>query len=214
MKVLLFLLLLLNMLYAVSVGTVVSLKGDARVFTKGVIAPKNAVQGMSLEVGQTLKTRLNSEANIKFLDNTKVIVGANSSLEILELKKLGVAGEKVLFKVAKQKDIKGLSIVTQSAVIGIRGTTFMISSDGKAQAIYLQEGEINVKPPSGTFKSYLKSDEDDFNQYKEQLEKEFAKYVDDITMKGATAVSIDGNEVHQLVMTKEIEAELEALKRF
>ena len=214
MKVLLFLLLSLNMLYAVSVGTVVSLNGAARVFTKGVVAPKNAVQGMSIEVGQTLKTRLNSEVKIKFLDNTNVIVGSNSSIEILELKKLGVSGEKVLFKVAKQNDIKGLTIVTQSAVIGIRGTTFMISSDGKAQAIYLQEGEINVKPPTGTFKSYLKSDEDDFNQYKEQLEKEFSKYVEDITMKGATAVSIDGNEVHQLVMTKEIEAELEALKRF
>jgi len=214
MKFLLFLGLSLNILYAASAGIVVSLKGDARIFTKGVVVPKNVVEGMSLEVGQTLKTRLSGEANIKLLDNTKVIVASNSSLEILELKKLAVGGEKVLFKVAKQNDVKGLSVVTQSAIIGIRGTTFMISSDEKAQAIYLQEGEINVKPPVGTFKSYLKSDEEEFNQYKEQLEKEFAKYVEDITMKGGSAVSIDGNEVRQLTMSKEIEVEFEAFKKF
>lgn len=212
MKILMFLLLSLNALYAVSVGTVVSLKGEARIFTKGVIAPKNVIEGMELEVGQTLKTRLSSEAKIKFLDNTKVIVASNSALEILDYKKFAVTGEKVLFKVAKQKDLKGLSIVTQSAIIGIRGTTFMISSDEKSQSVFLQEGEINVKPPKGEFKSYLNDQESDFNVYKAQMEAEFAKYVADITMKGGSAITIDGNEVHRALMTKEIEAELEALK--
>ena len=193
---------------------ITSLTGEARIFTKGEIAPKNAALNGTLKVKQTLKTRLNSEAGITFKDSTKVLVGPNSSLEVLDIKKLSVEGEKVLFKITKQSDLKGLVITTPTAIIGVKGTMFMINSDGKNQTIYLKEGEIEVKSPQGLFKNYLTSIEDEFNAYKADMEKEFAVYVEEFTMKGMTAISISGNEVHAKPYTKEIDAEFEAFKRF
>ncbi len=195
-------------------ANIATLSGEARIFTKGEIAPKNASVSTPLNVGQTLKTRLKTEAGVTFSDSTKIVVGANSSLEISDVKKLAVNGEKVLFKITKQSDLKGLVITTPTAIIGVRGTQFMIAKDGKNQTIFLKEGEITVKSPDGLFKNYLTSIEDEFNAYKEELEKEFAVYVEEFTMKGTTGITISGNEVHSKPYTKEIDAEFEAFKRF
>jgi len=207
--------LLTTLLFADPVASVTSLAGGARLFTKGEIAPKNVTANANLAVGQTLKTRLESEANVKFIDNTKVIVGENSALEIVDLKKLSISGKKVLFKIAKQSDVKGLVITTPTAIIGVRGTTFMVSSDGNnSQMIYLKEGEIIVKSPKGEFKNYLADIQQEFEQFKAQQEKEFAQYTAEFSMKGATAISITGNEVHYALYTKEIDNEFKAFERF
>lgn len=204
-----------TLMYADPVGSVISLSGKARLFTKGEIAPKNAAANSSLSIGQTLTTRLASEAGVKFIDATKVIVGANSALEILDIKKLAVSGEKVLFKIAKQSDAKGLIITTPTAIIGVRGTTFMVSSDGNnSQMIYLKEGEIVITSPQGEFKNYMEETQKEFEQFKAQSEKEFAQYVAEISIKGTTAITITGNEVRQVPYTQAIDDEFKAFERF
>ncbi|MEF3192294.1 MAG: FecR family protein [Campylobacterales bacterium] len=208
-------------LFAAPVGTLVSLTGGARLFTKGVVAPTTAEAGMALQVGQTLKTRLASKANVKLTDNTKIIVGPNSALELIEEKKIAATGPKILFKVSKQTDTKGLTITTPSAIIGVRGTTFLVSSEGDHQTIYLKEGELSIKPWKGQFKSYLESMQaefaeyaKEFDEYKANIMKEYAHYVDEVTMKGGMAISIDGNNVRATKITPEIEAAFQELEKF
>ena len=199
------------LLGGVSVGTVTSLKGGARIFTKGVVSVQDATSSSKLDVGQTIKTRLNSEVGVMFIDKTKVLVGPNSFLEILDVKKLSIGGTKVLFKVSRQSDFKGLTIVTPTAIIGVRGTTFLVHSEGKNTSIFLKEGEISVASPEGRFKNYLASTEQEFQEYKEGLQKEYEQYIAEFTMKAGMAVSIHGDEVRSEEFSEAIKAELEML---
>jgi hypothetical protein len=194
-----------------SVGTVTSLKGGARIFTKGIVSVQDATSSSNLDIGQTIKTRLNGEVGIRFVDQTKILVGPNSFLEILDLKKLSIGGSKVLFKISKQSDLKGLSIVTPTAIIGVKGTTFLVHTEGKNASIFLKEGEISVASPEGKFKSYLTSTEEEFREYKEGLQKEYEQYIAEFTMKAGMAISIHGDEVRSEEFSEAIKAEFEML---
>lgn len=222
MRLIPWLFLLPLLAWAEPAGQIVTMQGGARLFTKGVVAPVTAKAGDSLAVGQTLKTRLESQADLRLTDGTKVIVGPNSAIEFIEAKKVAATGPKVLFKVTKQTDIKGLTITTPSAIIGVRGTTFLIATDtsGK-EVIYLKEGMLAVHSPKGEFKSYLGSIQEEldtykkeFDEYKKQIEQEHVQYVQEVTMQGGIAISIDGGEVRATPITETIQKEFEALEKF
>jgi len=73
--------------------------------------------------------------------------------------------------------MQGINIKTKSAVIGVKGTTFLVDVRGKNIIVFLKEGELDIKSIKGQFKRYQKKQMSEFKAYKQKQQEEFAKFV-------------------------------------
>ena len=136
---------------AKKVAVVKLLRGEVNVLTMGKTAKLNADEWV--EDGAVIKTAEKSFVKLIFIDKSQMNVGPNSEMKIEKFdgKDSGVIDlvkGKIRSQVTKDylqiqdKDKSKLFIKTPNAVMGIRGTDFMISTNGKNTSAVLFEGEV------------------------------------------------------------------------
>lgn len=106
-----------------------------------------------VEEGSLIKTEPRSFVRLVFLDKSQMNISASSELKIERFHKkdagvIGLIKGQIRSQVSKDylqingKDRSKLFIKTKNAVMGIRGTDFMISTNGRNTAAILFEGEV------------------------------------------------------------------------
>jgi hypothetical protein len=126
------------------------LRGQVDVLTLGkttALKDKDAV-----EDGATIKTSEKSFVKLVFFDKSQMNIGPNSEMKIEKFSGddsgvIDLVKGKIRSQVTKDylqmgKDKSKLFIKTPNAVMGVRGTDFMISTNGKNTSTVLFEGEI------------------------------------------------------------------------
>jgi len=213
--------------YAVEhAGSIVRFCGVVKVYKKddlrGVDVNDN---NTDFFVGDSVKTRRDSEAFIKMADGSKIILEEMSALVVNGIRDTEVGDGKVLFDVIKLGQVAGFMVKTKTATIGVKGTQFAVVSDNNSLDIFLNEGEVSVEAIQGEFKRYIKKELDEFeayilqqkgeyDEYKKHLQEEFVEYVRSFTMKEGSAVSITNNEVRNIEMPEEIKNKFELFDIF
>lgn len=133
------------------VAMVKLIRGDADVLTLGKTTKLQANDWV--ENGAVVKTAEKSFVKLVFIDKSQMNVGPNSEMKIESFtgKDSGVIDlvkGKIRSQVTKDylqikdKDKSKLFIKTQNAVMGVRGTDFMISTNGTNTSTVLFEGEV------------------------------------------------------------------------
>lgn len=154
MKQLILLLMLLTSTSVFSqskVAVVKLLRGEVDVLTLGKTTPLKKDDWV--EQGAVIKTADKSFVKLIFLDKSQMNVGPNSEMKIEKFsgKDSGVIDlvkGKIRSQVTKDylqikdKDKSKLFIKTQNAVMGVRGTDFMIATNGATTSTILFEGEV------------------------------------------------------------------------
>jgi hypothetical protein len=136
---------------AKKVAIVKILRGEVDVLTLGKTT-KLKVQDW-VEDGAVVKTGDKSFVKLVFIDKSQMNVGPNSEMKIEKFNGqdsgvIDLVKGKVRSQVSKDylqikdRDSSKLFIKTPNAVMGIRGTDFMISTNGKNTAAILFEGEV------------------------------------------------------------------------
>ncbi|MCM2350442.1 MAG: FecR family protein [Bacteriovoracaceae bacterium] len=135
---------------APKVAVVKLVRGDADVLTLGKTTPLKVDDWV--ESGAVVKTHEKSFVKLIFVDKSQMNVGPNSEMKIESFsgKDSGVIDlvkGKIRSQVSKDylqinKDKSKLFIKTQNAVMGVRGTDFMISTNGTNTSTVLFEGEV------------------------------------------------------------------------
>ncbi|HXH32159.1 MAG TPA: FecR family protein [Bacteriovoracaceae bacterium] len=134
-----------------NVAVVKLLRGDVDLVTKGKTSKLKADDWVSN--GAVIKTAEKSFVKLVFVDKSQMNVGPNSEMKIEKFtgKDSGVIDlvkGKIRSQVTKDylqikdKDKSKLFIKTNNAVMGIRGTDFMISTNGASTSVVLFEGEV------------------------------------------------------------------------
>jgi len=173
----------------------------------------------------TVVTKRGSRAFIRFVDGVKNVLEENSILEVKGLRDIHLKGGRAIFEVRKLKGVKGIVVTTQTVVIGVKGTRFMVDLTDGRLSVFLKEGRLNVQSLTGDFRRYKKKELDEFEtfrlekldkfeEYKKKMEEEFVEFVKEFEMEGGTAILIDGDEVRDIGMSPEIEEEFELLSLF
>jgi len=154
MKVFLLLFLILfsaGLLAETKVAVVKLIRGEADILTLGKTTKLKVDDWV--ENGAVVKTAERSFVKLVFIDKSQMNVGPNSEMKIESFsgKDSGVIDlvkGKIRSQVTKDylqikdKDKSKLFIKTQNAVMGVRGTDFMISTNGTNTSTILFEGEI------------------------------------------------------------------------
>lgn len=133
------------------VAMVKLIRGDADVLTLGKTTRLQVNDWV--ENGSVVKTAEKSFVKLVFIDKSQMNVGPNSEMKIESFtgKDSGVIDlvkGKIRSQVTKDylqikdKDKSKLFIKTQNAVMGVRGTDFMISTNGTNTSTVLFEGEV------------------------------------------------------------------------
>ena len=224
--------LLINLAIANELGKIIKFEGKVVVFRDKI--PRHIFvkqQNFPLFIKDVVNTKSKSLAFIKFIDGSKVLLKEKSYLTIEGYRKLSLDKGKVIFKIRKRGGLKGATVKIKSIVIGVKGTTFLIDTSQGKTNIYLKEGLISVKNLTGNFKVYkskladefenykrefiegINQEKEEFEEYKKQIQKEFVEFVREFDLKAGMAVSIDGNEVKQFKIPKDIEKEFENFEK-
>lgn len=154
MKCLLFLfgLVFISSVFAgAEVATATMVRGDVDVLTLG--KTKKLEKGQSVEEGSVVKTGEKSFVKLVFTDKSQMNIGPKSEMKIEKFsgKDSGVIDlvkGQIRSQVSKDylqmqdKSKSKMFIKTSNAVMGIRGTDFMISTNGQATTAVLFEGQV------------------------------------------------------------------------
>jgi hypothetical protein len=220
------------------VGSIRELNGKAILHKQGEVRGVKATSGDVLKAQDILRTKRNSQAVVQLIDGSTVVLQEQSSLHLKGLQSLSLEEGTVLFDIRKRGGSKGLQVATKTAVIGVKGTQFLVKDKDNKVDVYLNEGKVEVNPVEGSFKHYKAVTTASFDDYSkqmmaqfeeekkemqegvEQMKREFVEYLKSYDMNAGTAVSISGDELTSYTMPddyndmfKELEKQAEITRK-
>lgn len=142
---------------AAATGTAKGVNPDASAARSG--DTQVLVVGSDIFIGDVVKTGPSGQVQIKFSDNTELVVGPRSSLTIEDylLREDGSAGKMVVNTLAGTfRFVTGNApkdrylIKTPTGTIGVRGTALDWSNEEKGSVVMLYHGAIEVCTTNGT----------------------------------------------------------------
>jgi len=145
------------------VANIVAIRGSLEV--KRVTSPRWAAGRLNMPnyLKDTLKTDAGSVACIEFLNGSKVAINRATTMEIIsssaarDITRRPIVSGLILRTGAIWGNITGtgeenLKVETQSGVLGIRGTEFVLESDNPEEArLTVLKGEVEFQSASGTY---------------------------------------------------------------
>ena len=132
--------------------------------------------GAVLRVGNQLRTQKDSEAFIRWIDGSKIVMKEKSQLSINAIDYLNVDNGSVIFNIANIQRPKPVRVGVKLAILGIRGTKFIVVNQDENYNVYLKEGNITITSLSEDFKIYKKQIESQMREFHEQFKREAKQF--------------------------------------
>jgi len=205
MSKLILLMLLAGVAFASSIGIVQKVDGIVKVTHKGSIKKSKVKEGYEIQAGDIISTYRNSYAVLKLADNSDVVVAQRSVIAFEDALDFKQNGGKIYYKITS-KDVKNkLKIKTNFAIIGIKGTTFIVSADKNSSYVALKEGLIGIasikeefqlykKKVMSEFESFMKRQQEGFEKYKKEQEEYIMTMTKQFDLQAGNVVSFSGEK--------------------
>jgi hypothetical protein len=182
-----------------------------------------------------LFTGKNSKAFLSLSDNSKMVVLSKTEFIVRDITLIKMSVGKVIMDIVRRtvRRFKRFRIKTASAVIGVKGTRFMVNSSGKTAQIYLKSGQLSVEAIEGKFRriiqkleddfdesvkkdekdfdDFVKKQDKDFDEFVDKQEKAFEQFVKHFEIKSGQSIVISGQEVRNIRTPKELDQEFKLL---
>lgn len=187
----------------------------------------------SLNQGDRVRTYTGSKAFITIGDLAKIVLLEKSVLTVDSTQNFLPTEGKIVFDINKVNQAKGVQIGLQTTIIGVKGTTFLISiepEDGEEgldiTKIYLKEGTVSVISTEdegfkkysneilSEYQNFVDDVMSDYDDYLSELENEFFEYTKEFDLKSGNAISIDGNIVKNIAFDDDVNNAFQELEQF
>ena len=157
------------------VATVVKVDGYVKYKEANSFKKYKVKVGTKLKQGALLSTSSGSNAVVKLVDDSTLVIDESSTLRFIDNKNIEQNDGKVFYKITSRDASNALNIKTPFAIIGIKGTTF-IADATKNASISLKEGLIGVKSLKEEFELYAKETQKKYDTFLEQQQAEFQRF--------------------------------------
>lgn len=162
------------------IGEVDGLKGIAKISREGSVKKVNVTKGMKILKGDLVTTAPTASALLKLIDGSKLVLDSSSSIYFQNLNQAEQKSGSVYYKITSRSAGNSLNVKTPFAIIGIKGTTFIVNSDETDSSIALQEGKIGISSIKEEFELYRKKVLEEFNNYKNQQQAAYEEYLKEL----------------------------------
>jgi len=174
LRVFLLLCLLLVSVDAKVLGNVVSSFGSVKIKRIGSVIKIKASNGMEVSSGDLVMTSKNSHVFIKLIDDSKIVLDSSSSVYFDKKNFISQSG-KVFYKITSRDAKNSLKIKTPFAIIGIKGTTFIINN-AKDSYVLLKDGIIGIQSIKEEFRLYRRMVQREFENFVSMQEQAFNEF--------------------------------------
>lgn len=186
----------------VILGNVVEVQGKVTIHNEGSPRGKR-ITTTPTDVGlnQFVRTYSNSKARVTLADDSKVLITESSTLEFKDDQNIQLNEGKVLFSINKRDATRSLNVITKTAVIGVKGTRFLVETRGDEAFLHLEEGEVEVNSLAEEFNDY----KSEYEAFKKQYMKEFNEFKQTVTITSGTSLSLGKRGLKEVGTPEKIE---------
>jgi hypothetical protein len=185
--------------------------------------------GYKISGNSEIRTGANQKIAVKTPQGDTLVAGENSSIKLVKPGFFQQLFGKIYYFISKRTRENRVQVQTTTATIGVRGTTFVVDSQGNQQkqdTVSLQEGELNFESNDDEyFKLYQLRQLDDFelfkrqmqtefDTYKAELEEEFVAYKKSIQLEQGFTLKFDGKKVVKLPFDENSNKQFEEFEAF
>ena len=170
-----FMMILTSEIFANIIGNVEQLKGNVKIKSESSIRKSKVKEGLEIHSGDMIMTYSNASAVIKLIDGSQIVLDAKSTIHFHSLNDTEQLDGKIYYKISSRNAKNHLKIKTPFAIIGIKGTTFVVNATDK-RSVTLKEGLIGVQSIKEEFNLYRKAVEDEFARYMAEQNSAFEKF--------------------------------------
>lgn len=214
----------LNASTSLSVGNVELIEGSVKVKSEGSFKKSKLTKGVEIKKGDLITTSKKARAVLKLLDGSTLILDASSTLHFTSLNGVEQQEGKIYYKITSRDAKNSLKVKTPFAIIGIKGTTFIVDS-GEGASVKLKEGLIGIESIKEEFELYRKAVEKQFEDFMAEQQASFEEYKQvqkpgfvEITkafdLQAGSTISFDGKKATESSWTKEDDAEFERFEKY
>ena len=212
-----------TLLNASVVGSVESVKGNVKVKSEGSFKKVKVVATQEINSGDLLTTSRKGAVVIKLIDGSTIVVDASSTIHFGDANSIQQDSGKIFYKITSRSAKNSLKVKTPFAIIGIKGTTFVVNATKNA-SVTLKEGLIGVKSIKEEFELYRKKVQEEFNNYVSQQQSAFEKFknaqnkyaiaesVKEFDLKAGNRISFSGKKVNEDAWSQDDDAEFAHFK--
>lgn len=165
-----------TLLYASVIGSVEKVEGSVKVKSEGSIKKSDVAAGYEMKNGDLISTSKGSSAILKLLDGSNVVLEESSTIFFDSAVNAEQKEGKIFYKITSRDAKNALKVTTPFAIIGIKGTTFIINADENNSNVKLKEGLIGVASIKEEFELYRKQVEEEFNKFMKEQQAGFEEY--------------------------------------
>lgn len=206
------------------IGSVEKLDGSVKVKSEGSIKKSTLKAGLDVQAGDLITSAKGAFAVIKLRDGSSVVLDASSTVHFASANSIEQQEGKIYYKISSRDAQNSLKIKTPFAIIGIKGTTFVVNATENA-SVTLKEGLIGIKSIKEEFELYRKKVQEEFNNYVSKQQSEFEKYKNEqnkyavaestkeFDLEAGNRLSFNGQKVNEDAWSKEDDAEFERFEK-
>ncbi len=199
-------------------GSIEYVTGNVKVKNEGSIKKNKATTGLSIKSGDLITTSKKASSKIKLIDGSILILDESSTLSFISSVSAEQTEGKIFYKITSRDAKNSLKIKTPFAIIGIKGTTFIVNAS-KDSSVTLKEGLIGISSVGEKFALYREQVQAEFDSYVSKQEAEYKKYknaqngyaqvehTDEFDLKEKHRISFVANRVNENSWNEEDDAE-------
>ncbi|MEA2073905.1 MAG: FecR domain-containing protein [Campylobacterota bacterium] len=207
-----------------AVGTVELLKGIVKVKSENSIKKSKLILGQAINAGDMIISSKDASVKLKLTDGSVLVLDERSTIHFSSLKEASQIEGKVLYKITSRDSKNSLKVKTPFAIIGIKGTTFIINATENA-SVSLQEGLIGVSAIDAEFELYRKKVQKEFDDYVsaqdlafEEFKNEQNKYAiaeptREFDLEAGNKISFNDNVVNEDAFDKDDDSDFEYFEK-
>lgn len=158
-----------------SLAVIKKIEGKAKVLSKSSIKKHKAFSGEVLHEGDTLITYKETKVLVQLQDCSNLILNASSELSFIDKENLKQRRGEVYYKIKTRQASQGLKIETPFSIMGIKGTEFIVDTNGTGQ-IALNEGLVGIESLHADFELHKKKVMQAFEKFKTEQNTGFEAY--------------------------------------
>ena len=205
------------------IATLEKFDGVVKILPKDSIRRTKATEHHVLYSGDMVLSYRNAHALIVLSDGSKVVLDESASISFA-MNEVAQKSGAAYYEIHHRNANNGLAVKTEFAIIGIKGTTFIVNANDKEESVALKEGQIEVKSPEAAFKLYREKVDAAFNAYKNKQNSDFENYkkrqrekiaseVKAFEMYAGKVVRFNGDVVDENDFDTNVTAEFDRFKR-
>ena len=165
---------------------------------------------------------------VAFRDDSRVALDADTKLRLKREGTVGQSQGQAYYEVA-DRGAEGFRVRTGFAVIGVKGTRFLVRDHGKGssggQAVAMRDGRVGVEALKGEFELYKRRQRaaferfkqrrrQEFEAFKQQRREEFVGRVKSFELDDGRAVTFDGSKALSQEVSEDMATDMDRLEQW